>query len=413
MRRTLKVLGLLLAGAVLLLASGALWLHLAGLPRYETEKVDVDATPTPERLVQGKKLATLLCASCHMDPATLKLTGKHMPDVPSEFGPVYSKNITRHPTRGIGQWTHGEIAYLLRTGVGRDGVYIPPWMVKLPHLSDEDMSSILVFLSSDDPLVAPSEALPPGVTKPSFLSKLLSRIVFLKIPYPQRHIVAPSKTDKVAYGRYLAVALDCYGCHSEDFKTTNIAEPEKTPGYMAGGNTLPDLVGGTIRSANLTFDNETGLGTWSEADLARALHDGFRPDGALIRYPMNPAPELDNDDIAALYAYLKSLRPQRNAFPRTRQMPPPGSTREVGAYAKYGCPSCHGDNGVGMADLRQAAQRYPTDAALREWIDDAPKLKPGTRMPGWRGIIAEEDYAPLIAHVRSLGAKTASAPPSK
>ena len=47
----------------------------------------------------------MLCAGCHLDPVTQKLTGKQMVDAPHEFGRIFSKNITRHPTKGIGGWT--------------------------------------------------------------------------------------------------------------------------------------------------------------------------------------------------------------------------------------------------------------------------------------------------------------------
>ena len=72
-------------------------------------------------------------------------------------------------------------------------------------------------------------------------------------------------------------------------------------------------------------------------------------------------------------------------------------------YERYGCVSCHGDDGVGIADLRQAAEHYPTRETLKAWIQDAPSIRPGTRMPAWRGVIREEHYEPLIDHVLWLG----------
>lgn len=70
----------------------------------------------------------------------------------------------------------------------------------------------------------------------------------------------------------------------------------------------------------------------------------------------------------------------------------------------YGCGACHGTNGAGAggADLRTANEHYPTDAELRAWIEDAPSKMPGTRMPAWKGVIKDEDHAPLMAYVRVL-----------
>jgi len=404
MRRVTKILALLVSAAVVAVGGFLLYVQMDGIPRYPVEKVAFNADPTPARVERGKKLANLLCANCHGDPTTHQLTGKHMADAPREFGVIYSPNITRHPTKGIGSWTDGELAYLLRTGVKRDGHYAPPWMVKLPHLSDEDLASIIAFLRSDDPLVAASDRAPPGITQPSFLTKVLCHVSFKKLPYPDHPISAPAPTDRVAYGRYLVFGLECYGCHSADFKTMNIAQPEKSAGYLGGGNPLLDLRGETSPSANITPDMETGIGRWSEEEFVTALRSGFRPDHTLVRYPMPLAPDLTPDDARAIHAYLRTVPAIRNTVSR-----PVASAPETAAadgkrlYERYGCVSCHGDDGVGIADLRQAGEHYPTHEAIKTWIQDAPTVRPGTRMPAWRNVIREEDYAPLIEHVLQLG----------
>src|SRR5215469_412746 len=199
MRRVLKILGVVVAALVVVVGGFLLYVQIDGIPRYPVEKVTFTATASPERLARGKELVGALCASCHMDPTSRQLTGKHMVDAPAEFGVIYSVNITKHPTKGIGSWTDAELAYLLRTGVKRDGQYTPPWMVKLPHMSDEDLASIIVFLHSDDPMVQASDRDPPGITRPSFLTKLLSHVAFRKLPYPDHPIVAPPVTDRVAH----------------------------------------------------------------------------------------------------------------------------------------------------------------------------------------------------------------------
>jgi mono/diheme cytochrome c family protein len=343
---------------------------------------------------------------CHFDPGTGRLTGRRITDVPASFGTVYSTNITADRRHGIGGWSDGEIAYLLRTGVSRDGRYVPPWMVKLPHMADDDLNAILAFLRSDDPLVAPADVAPPGVSRPSFLTKLLCRVAFGKLPYPPKPIEAPPASDAVAYGRYLIAALDCYGCHSASFQTTDLAQPERTPGYLGGGNVLTDPRGKPIRSANLTFDEETGIGRWSEGDLARALRQGFRPDQTPLRSPMAPMPELTDAEIHALYAYLQTVPKLRNAVLRAREAAdlPADAAPGKRLYYRYACVSCHGESGAeGNADLTRAAQHFRSRAELEAWIRHAPAIRPGTRMPAWQGIIAEDEYEPLISYVLELG----------
>ncbi len=404
-KRVLKAAGLLVGIVVLVVGGGALFVHVRGIPHYDVQKIDLHVEVTPKRVARGKKIAAVLCVTCHMDPTTRMLTGKRLLDAPAEFGVAYSANITKHPVKGIGAWTDGEIAYLLRTGVARDGHYLPPWMVKLPHMSDEDLASIIAFLRSDDPLVAPADVDPPGRSRPSFLTKLLCHVAWKKLPLPSQPIIAPPITDRVAHGRYLVLALDCHGCHAANFKDVNIADPERTPGYLGGGNPLVDLRGRVIRSANLTPDDETGIGRWSEADFARALREGFRPDRTPLRYPMSPMPELSDSEVSAIFAYLRSVPAIRNSVERRLEVDEAATDASEGRriYYKYACISCHGDNGVGVADLRQAAKHFPEREQLKAWIRNAPSLRPGTKMPAWKGVIAEAEYDPLIAYVLRLG----------
>jgi cytochrome c2 len=253
LKKLLKRGAIALSVAIAAALALALYVQADGVPRYDRPVPDTrTVVVTPERVAQGARLASLLCAGCHENQETHRFTGKHMSDLPAELGVAYSKNITQHPTKGIGRWTDGELRYFLRTGVRPDGQYVPPYMIKLPHTSDEDLDAIIAFLRSDDPRIASADVDAVGTTKPSFLVKALSHVAFKPLPYPKNAVVAPPKSDAVGYGRYLVFTLDCYGCHSADFKTMNVLEPEKTPGFMAGGNSFPIAGGKLMFSANAT-----------------------------------------------------------------------------------------------------------------------------------------------------------------
>lgn len=394
-------------GAVLLVAVGAIvYVSVRGIPRYPAHPPELTVERTPEQVAHGKKLAGLMCAACHEDSTTHRYTGKRLADLPSVFGELFSSNITQHASKGIGSWTDGELAYLLRTGIRRDGQYLPPWMIKVPHLSDDDLAALIAFLRSEAPEVAASDVAPPGTTKPSLLSKFLTNTVVKPLPYPASPIVTPPRSDRVAFGRYLTYNLDCYSCHSADFKKIDTLAPEKTPGFLAGGNTLIGVEGRKVLSANLTPDEETGIGRWSEAEFVRALRQGFRPDGRVLRYPMLPKPELDADEAAAIYAYLRTVPRIRNVVRQPEIQAGEGASQGKRLYAQYGCTGCHGEGGSGsdgVPHLRLVNEHFTSDAALRAWIEDASVSKPDTKMPVWRNVIAKDDYAPLIAYVRSLG----------
>jgi mono/diheme cytochrome c family protein len=403
MRRALKILGFTLLAILLLVGATAAYIAASALPSYPPGQVQLTVDVTPERVARGRRTADMLCVACHLDVDTGKLSGRRMPDLPPQFGIAYSANITKDRETGIGAWTDGEIAYLLRTGIKRDGSYAPPWMVKLPNLADEDLKDVIAFLRSDDPLVAPAQHKPPP-SEPSFFTKFLCRVAFKPLPWPEQPIPRPDSSDQVAVGRYLVNAhAQCFACHSADFATNDDLHPEKSPGYLGGGNAMPDLIGRKVMTSNLTFDETTGLGEWSEDDFVRALRFSVRPDRSVLVYPMVPYPELTDGETRAIYAYLRTVPHIQNAVPRPAAQAMTGGDAGRAAYYRYACNSCHGDTGLGMFDLRKGARDFPTDEALIAYIRHPEQFKPGVKMPTWDGAIAEEDYAPLAAYVRKLG----------
>jgi mono/diheme cytochrome c family protein len=316
MKKVLKIMGYVLGAVVLIGGIGAAYIHFSGIPSYEVKLPDYPAFKADSTMIaEGKRLATMVCNQCHQ-ASNGKLEGKYMADLPTMFGKVWAPNITGHAEYGSGRYSNAELAYLLRTGVKRDGKFAPPWMPKFPHLSDQDLQNVIAYLRSDEPELAPSEVVQPA-PQPSFFAKFLCRVAFKPLPYPEKAIEAPPISDKVAYGKYLVTAkVDCYGCHSQSFETTNIMEPEKTPGYLGGGNPMPDLEGNIVVTRNLTHDKETGLGNWTEEQFVLALKTGIRPSGPALRYPMTPYTGLTDEEAKAIWAYLQTVPAIHNKVDR-------------------------------------------------------------------------------------------------
>lgn len=73
-------------------------------------------------------------------------------------------------------------------------------------------------------------------------------------------------------------------------------------------------------------------------------------------------------------------------------------------YEKYTCSSCHGNDGIGQSDLRQAYKNY-TDEQMKSYIKN-PRAYANYQMPVYKDIIQESDYKALIAYIKWLGEKS-------
>lgn len=308
MKKFLKILGIFIGVISAAALTGAAWIHFSGIPEYEANPPELTVKADSAMVAEGKRLATMVCQNCHMSSNGL-MEGNEMKDLPEMFGRVWAPNITKDTKYGSGRYTDGELAYLLRTGIKRDGQFAPPWMPKFPHLSDYDLHSIIAYLRSDAPELQPSQVLQP-LPQPTFFAKFLCRVAFKPLPYPTEAIVAPPSSDKIAFGKYIATAkVDCFGCHSPSFETMNIMEPEKTPGFFSGGNMMPDLEGNIMVTRNLTPHKETGIGNWTEEQFIKAVRFGQRDNKPALRYPMVPFTTMTDEEASAIYAYLMSIPP--------------------------------------------------------------------------------------------------------
>lgn len=104
-------------------------------------------------------------------------------------------------------------------------------------------------------------------------------------------------------GRYLALAGNCMACHTSQGGKT-----------FAGGTPIPTPFG-TVYGPNITPDPDTGIGAWTADDFWQALHNGKSKDGTLL-YPAFPYTEytrVNRSDADALFAYLRSVSPVRQA----------------------------------------------------------------------------------------------------
>jgi cytochrome c2 len=311
MKKFFKIIAGLLIVIALILIIGYSFIAINGIPKYTAQQVTVNVQHTPQNVERGLRLASVLCIKCHTGNNSNQLTGRELFDIPPEFGKIYSANITQHADYGIGKWTDAQLVYFLRTGVKADGTYAPIWMPKFVKMSDEDLFSIVAYLRSSHPSVQPATAVSQKC-EPSWLSKFLCYVAFKPLPYPESAMPEPDTNNLLAYGSYLVAGrYDCFPCHSADFKTVNVLEPEKSEGYLGGGNLLINEDRQPVYSANITMDTETGIGNYTFEQFAEALRFGKTPHGP-IRYPMFPYTILDDLETKAIWTYLNSVPKIKN-----------------------------------------------------------------------------------------------------
>lgn len=255
-------------------------------------------------LMRGKYLmeGVVACANCHIarndkgEPLYDKgLSGGMLFD--DAAFKAYAPNITPDPETGIGKWTDAQLAKAIREGIRPDGRLIgPPMPVPFyRNLSDADLAAIIAYLKAQPPVkhvVAKSTyhiPLPPNYGP------------------PVEHVIAPAQASTRQYGEYLANIGHCMDCHTPRGKNGMLIMSR----LGAGGQVIKWPGGSEAVTPNLTPD-ESGLKSWSDAQIERAIREGIDKNGIHLRRIMafDWYKNIDAQDMSALIAYLRSLKPQ-------------------------------------------------------------------------------------------------------
>jgi len=100
---------------------------------------------------------------------------------------------------------------------------------------------------------------------------------------------------------------------------------------------------GTVWARNLTANRETGLGAWTDAEIARAIRSGIAKHGRALHWQAmiwDHASNWDEEDVRAMIAFLRVLPPMRRVIPAPR--PPAADECEVYTFwvAASATPGC-------------------------------------------------------------------------
>src|SRR6476659_5121469 len=128
-------------------------------------------------------------------------------------------------------------------------------------------------------------------------------------PYPNIHASADSAV--IARGKHLIFSSShCINCHSNNNPDSLIALGQDVP--LSGG-VLFDVGIAKIYSKNITPDKETGIGRYTDGEIARVLRYGVHPNGAPVLDFM-PFHNTSDEDLTAIISYLRAQKPVRNVI---------------------------------------------------------------------------------------------------
>ena len=129
-------------------------------------------------------------------------------------------------------------------------------------------------------------------------------------PYPA--IAATADTNVIMRGKHLVFgAAHCASCHSLTNADSLLKLGQEVP--LTGGFVF-DLPLGKIYSRNITPDKETGIGNYTDAEIARSLRYGVHPDGRVV-FDFMPFHNMTDEDMTAVISYLRAQKPVKNKVP--------------------------------------------------------------------------------------------------
>lgn len=310
MKRMIKILKW--TGLILLTIILAITLVTASRQhvKYEAPYPDIKASKDSAVIARGRHLVYSIahCADCHStaNADSILETGNDVPlsggyEFRFPLGSIYSRNITSDKETGIGNLSDAEIARVLYYGVHPDGTAVYDFM-PFHNLSKKDMTAIISYLRTQKPVKNKVPA-----HKLNIMGKIVNAFM-VKPVGPDHEIpddVQPDTT--IAYGKYLVTSVaNCGGCH-----TKRSMSGAYTGEFLAGGSPVVYEEGFPVLTPpNLTTDSSSRIFSWSFTTFKNRMRMG-----KLIPYshmPWNTFKRMTDDELKAIYKYLKSVKPAKS-----------------------------------------------------------------------------------------------------
>ena len=359
------------------------------------------------------------CIACHSAPQGKPFAGGL--SIATPLGNIVSTNITPSKTHGIGNYSLDQFGAALRRGVRADGQHLYPAMpyTSYAQVSDDDVNALYAYFMQG---VAPVDTSPSPTALPFPFSVRLS-VAPWDMLFLDRKPFAPDSSKSVEWNRgaYLVRGLaHCSACHTP--RNLLMAEDKSLD---LGGSVV-----GTWYAPNISSDPTSGIGSWSEAEIAGYLKTGHVIGRAQAAGPMaeavdNSFQHLRDDDLRAMAVYLRTTPPVHQAgdhqpayawgspkagFEEIRGEPLPQDANRMSGPQLYDayCSSCHqargegvgqGIDGPGLPSLfhNSALGHTNTNNLVMVMLEGVHRQAgaPDTLMPAFGHLLSDQQIATL------------------
>ncbi|WP_201577968.1 cytochrome c [Psychrobacter immobilis] len=422
----MKPLSVMLSMLAIGITSSAVMAEGVNLPNASLPNASLpNVSPANSELVnRGAYIARAAdCMACHGED----YTGGTAIETP--MGEIYSTNITPSKRYGIGDYTEADLKNALQKGRAPDHMLYPA----MPYpsysgMKEEDISALFAYLQTV-PAVDEAPEEKTDLPFPFNIRSLMLGWNFLNVPSTEKRD-GLNETQK--RGEYLVNNLEhCGTCHTPRNSTMGFDKSM----YLSGAQL------GNWHAPNITPDESSGIGSWSEQDIVTYLRTGELDQRAYAGGPMGEAVAhstryLKNEDLSAIASYLKAVPAVQTedtvSAVDVSRLPTPineSITHDLLAQKEYlkqakaavgngsnapeslylaACGSCHGVNGYGQPDARYAPivglssiRRDQPDALVNmilHGVEGATNTSP--IMPGFSDELNSEQIAGIANYVR-------------
>ena len=428
----MKPISIILSALVLSMASSAVMADSTGLP-HAISRLNIspaislpNVSPINSDLAnRGAYIArTADCMACHREDYSGGVA------IETPIGNIYSTNITPSQRYGIGNYTENDFRKALQKGRAPTHQLYPAMPYPSYHgMADADISALFAYFQT----VSAVEEAPEKITKLPFplnIRTLMLAWNVINVPSTENRA---GLTQTQQRGEYLVNNLEhCGTCHTPRNFTQGLDKKK----YLSGAPL------GKWYAPNITPDNDSGIGRWSENDIVTYLRTGMLDKRAYAGGPMAEAVAhstryLSDNDLSAMAAYLKVvpiIKTDDYVIPiDTSRLPNPVSSsitynlieqKDYLAQAKAitnnnvnnslkalylaACGSCHGVDGYAQPDARYASivglssiRRVKPDALINVIAYGAKgALNTAPKMPGFSKELSHAQIASITNYVR-------------